>query len=120
MIRTLFLTALSNTPSGYKKVGHLLKDGNVTFYVLDSGQGYEKCRDLLQSDNINEALQKYNDTTSAVNLTLARKLVELMGGRIWIENNGIAGTGLYFSIPAREAVTTHVSINKYSNTKIAI
>ncbi|HVN58896.1 MAG TPA: HAMP domain-containing sensor histidine kinase [Bacteroidales bacterium] len=120
VIRTLFLNALSNTSSGYIKVGHQFRDGNISFYVLDSGHGFEKCRDLLQSENINEALQKYNDTTSAVNLTLARKLVHLMGGKIWIESNGFAGTGVYFTIPVRETISSQVSINKYSNTKIAI
>jgi signal transduction histidine kinase len=120
VIRNLFHNALSNTASGYIKIGYYFRDGNVTFYVLDSGHGYEKCRDFLLTDNLNESLRKHNDTGSAITLTLARKLVMLMGGTIWAESNGLSGTAMYFSVPAREAETTHVSINKYSNTRIAI
>lgn len=120
VIRNLFLNAISNTESGYIKIGYYFRDGNVSFYILDSGHGYEKCRDFLDTENLNEALRLHNDTSSAVNLTLARKLISMMGGRIWVEKNGIAGTGMYFSIPAREVGKSNVSINKYSNTRIAI
>ena len=120
VIRNLFLNALSNTGSGYIKIGYYFRDGNVTFYILDSGHGYEKCRDFLLTDNLNESLRRHNDTSSAINLTLTRKLVTLMGGKIWAESNGLAGTAMYFSIPAKEIVSANVSINKYSNTRIAI
>jgi len=120
VIRTLFMNALSNTVTGYIKIGYFCRDGNITFYVLDSGQAYEKCRDFLLAENLNDTLRKYNDTSSAVNLTLSKKLVELMGGKIWVENNGFSGTGLYFSLPVKEAVVNRVSINKYNNTRIAI
>jgi light-regulated signal transduction histidine kinase (bacteriophytochrome) len=92
----------------------------VTFYVLDSGQGFNKCKEFLQTENLNDSLSMHNDTSSAINLMLARKLITLMGGNIWIEGNGIAGTGMYFTVPVKEAESPQVSINKYSNTRIAI
>jgi signal transduction histidine kinase len=119
-IRSLFQNALSNTKSGYIKIGYYFRDGNATFYVLDSGQGYLKCKEFLQTENLNDSLGKHNDTFSAINLTLAKKLINLMGGKIWIECNGISGSGLYFTIPAKEADNSQVSINKYSNSRIAI
>jgi signal transduction histidine kinase len=120
VIRNLFLNALSNTKSGYIKIGYYFRDENVTFYVLDSGKGYLKCKEFLQNDNLNEALRMHNDTISAVSLSLAKKLVAIMGGKIWVENNGIEGAGMYFSIPVKEAFNQNVSINKYTNTRIAI
>ncbi len=120
VLRSLFHNAISNTASGYIKIGYYFRDGDATFYILDSGNSYEKCRDFLVSENMNEALGRHDDTYSAINLTLSRKLIMLMGGKIWIEKNGIAGTALYFSIPAKEAETERVSINKYLNTRIAI
>jgi signal transduction histidine kinase len=119
VLRNLFHIAFSNTTTGYIKIGYYFRDGNATFYILDSGHGYEKCRDFLNAENLNEALGRHDDTYSAINLTLSRKLILLMGGKIWVEKNGIAGTALYFSVPARDAGTTHI-INKYSNTRIAI
>lgn len=120
VIRNLFQNALSNTKSGYIKIGYYFSGGNVTFYVLDSGRGYTKCMEFLQNNNLNEALRMHNDTISAINLSLAKKLVTIMGGKIWVEINGIEGTGLYFSIPVEETGKKNVSINKYNNTRIAI
>jgi signal transduction histidine kinase len=120
VIRNLFQNALHNTESGYIKIGYYFRDGNVTFYVLDSGQGYLKCREFLNSQNLNESLRLHDDTCSAINLTLARKLICLMEGNIWVESNGPAGTGMYFSVPAREADTPRVTLNHYNNTRIAI
>jgi signal transduction histidine kinase len=120
VIRSLFQNALHNTKSGYIKIGYYFRDSNVTFYVLDSGQGYLKCKDFLQTENLNDSLSRHNDTCSAINLTLARKLITLMGGKIWIEGNGISGTGMYITVPAAKADSPQVSFTNYSNTRIAI
>jgi two-component system sensor histidine kinase/response regulator len=120
VIRNLFQNALNNTKSGYIKIGYYFRDGFVTFYVLDSGLGFTKTKEFLLTDNLNESLSKHNDTCSAISLTLARKLIGLMNGKIWIESNGISGTGMYFSVPAKEVGTPRVLINKFNNTRIAI
>ena len=124
VMRNLFQNSLANTKSGYIKIGYYLRDGNVIFYIQDSGAGYTKCREFLQTDNLSEALCKHNDTSTAINLTLARKLITLMDGRIWIENNGIKGTAMYFSLPVKEVSKSNFTINKIesknSNTSIAI
>lgn len=120
VIRSLFQNALNNTKSGYIKIGYYFRDGNLTFYVLDSGQGYSKCKEFLQTTNLNDSLSRHNDICSAINLTLARKLITLMGGNVWIENNGLSGTGMYFSVPVKEVENSRISINKYFSTRIAI
>jgi len=120
VIRTLFQNSLKNTKSGYIKIGQYFKEDKITFYVLDSGQGYFKCKEFLHTEDMNESLEKYNDTISAINITLAKKLVQLMGGSIWIECNGLTGTGIYFTIPVKVAESSDVSIHKYQNSMIAI
>jgi K+-sensing histidine kinase KdpD len=120
VIRSLFQNALSNTKSGYIKIGYYFRDSNLIFYVLDSGQGYLKCKEFLQTDNLNDSLRRHNDTCSALNLTLAKKLILLMGGRVWIESNGTAGAGMYFLIPVREACSSNAIQTNYLNSKIAI
>ena len=120
VIRNLFQNALKNTKSGYIKIGYDFDDGKVTFYVLDSGQGYFKCKEFLYSENMNESLTKYNDTNTAVNITLAKKLIQLLGGTYWINCNGLTGSGIYFSIPVRIVADPANSINKYFNNTIAI
>ena len=120
VIRSLFQIAVKNTKSGYIKVGYHFRDDYVTFYVLDSGQGYFKCKEFLHTEDLNESLVQHNDMYTAINLTLAKKLIHMLGGTIWIENNGLTGSAINFSVPARSVSTTDIKINKYINTVIAI
>lgn len=120
VIRNLFNNALKNTKSGYIKIGYYFANDKITFYVLDSGQGYFKCREFLHTINLNASLSKFDDTSSAINLTLTKKIIMKLGGKIWAECNGLTGTGIYFSIPARMVESPDISINKNISTMIAI
>jgi K+-sensing histidine kinase KdpD len=119
-IRSLFQNSVKNTRSGYIKIGYFYRDDKLNFYVLDSGQGFFKCRDFIETEDLNESLLLHNDTYTAVNIILAKKLVQMLGGTIGVECNGLAGTGIYFSVPVRLEVSTDININKYVNTLIAI
>ena len=120
VIRSLFQSALNNTKSGYIKIGYYFRDNQMTFYVLDSGQGYFKCKEFLQTKDVNQSLGKYNDTVTAINIILARKLISVLNGSIRIECNGLTSSGIYFSIPVKVADSSDLSINKYFNSTIAI
>ncbi len=120
VFRSLFQNALKNTRSGYIKIGHLMREDSLTFYVIDSGQGYFKCKEFLHTEDLNESLVQHNDMYTAINITLAKKLIHMLGGTIWIECNGLTGCGIYFSVPARFMASTDININKYLNTMIAI
>lgn len=123
VIRNLFQNAFNSTMRGYIKIGYYFKDEVVTFCVIDTGQGYFKCKEFLHTENLNESLKNYNDTTSAINLTLAIKLIDLLNGSVWVECNGLTGTGIYFSIPVRLAGTSaNININNYKklNSMVAI
>jgi len=120
VIRSLFQNALRNTKSGYIKIGYNFSNEKVTFYVHDSGHGYFKCKEFLQTKDLNESLLKYNDTGSAINLTLAKKLIHMLGGSLWIECNGLTGSGIYFSIPVKTAESSEKPLNNYVKSMIAI
>jgi K+-sensing histidine kinase KdpD len=120
VIRSLFQNSVKNTKSGYVKIGYYFRDDNVTFYVIDSGQGYFKCKEFLHTEDLNESLVQHNDMYTAINITLAKKLIQMLGGSFRVECNGLTGTGIYFSVPVRILATTNIKINKYSNNVIAI
>jgi K+-sensing histidine kinase KdpD len=120
VIRNLFQNALKNTKSGYIRIGYNFRENRLTFYVLDSGQGYFKCKEFLHTEDLNESLTKYNDTSSAINIILAKKLIQLLGGTMQVECNGLTGTGIYFSVPVKVAGSPGISIDKYVNSMIAI
>jgi K+-sensing histidine kinase KdpD len=119
VIRNLFQNSLNNTKSGYIKVGYYFRDDNMTFYVIDSGQGYFKCKEFLHTEDLNDSLTRYNDTCSAVNITLAKNLIQMLNGSVWIECNGLTGSAIYFTIPVKTAGGS-LAINKYVNSMIAI
>lgn len=119
-LRSLFQNSLKNTRSGYIKIGSFLSDDKVNFYIKDSGQGYFKCKEFLLSEDLNESLVMHNDTYAAINITLAKKLISMMGGTVCAECNGLTGTGIYFSIPVRLILSSDLNINRYVNTMIAI
>jgi signal transduction histidine kinase len=116
VIRNLFHIALDNTKSGYIKVGYYFRDDNLTFFILDSGQGFLKCREFLQSRDMNRSLSKFNDTFTAVYLALTRKLVQMMNGSICIKSNGLSGSGVYFSVPVTAEGNFDDPVDKFSNT----
>jgi len=120
VIRNLFLNSLNNTKAGYIKVGYHFRDDTLTFYVLDSGQGFQKCREFINTNDVNDSLSRFNDTYTAINISLAKKLIHLMDGSIWIECNGLTGTGIYFSVPAEAAASSGLNDNEHANTMIAI
>lgn len=120
IIRSLFQNSVKSTKSGYIKIGYFFRDDKVNFYVLDSGQGFFKCKEFLQTEDLNESLHLHNDTYTAINITLAKKLIQMLGGTVSIECNGLTGTGIYFSIPVKQAVSSNLNLNKYVNTTIAI
>jgi len=120
VIRNLFRIALVNTKSGYIKAGYDIRKDKLTFFLLDSGQGYVKCREFLQSHDMNQSLSKFNDTFTAVSMVLTRKLVQMMEGSIWIESNGFSGSSTYFSVPVICASNTENEMNRFSNTMSTI
>jgi signal transduction histidine kinase len=120
VLRSLSQVSSKSTESGYIKIGYQYNNDDITFYVLDSGQGFLKCKEFLHTEDMNESLLIHNDVPSAINITLARKLIQILGGTIWIESNGLSGTGIYFSVPVQKVTSRNISINKYHNTLIAL
>ncbi|HBC80127.1 MAG TPA: hypothetical protein DCZ51_15950 [Bacteroidales bacterium] len=120
VIRNLFQNALNNTKSGYIKVGYSIRNDKLTCFVVDSGQGFFKCKEFLQSQDLSQSLSKFNDTFTAVGLVLTRKLIQMMEGSLWIESNGLTGSGIYFSIPVSRVVNPEDATNKFSNTMSTI
>lgn len=120
VLRCLFQVSLKTTNTGYIKIGYQSGNEKINFYILDSGQGYFKCKEFLHTEDLNESLLIHNDVPSAINITLAKKLIQILGGTIRIESNGLSGSGIYISIPVKKPANPDIPINKYVNTMISI
>ena len=120
IIRNLFQNALADTQNGYIKMGYYDADGKLVFYILDSGNGFSKCLEFLNTMDLTASLVTFNDPFKAVNLLFTRKLISMLGGSVWIENNGLTGTGIYFSIPIESVPKTDYKANRFTDTMITI
>lgn len=74
----------------------------VTFYVKDTGIGidkeyHEKVFQILQR------LEEVDEKGVGLGLTIAKKAVESMHGKIWIESEKGKGTTVYFSMPSGQS-----------------
>ncbi len=120
VIRNLFQISLSNTRSGYIKIGYNIRDGLFNFFILDSGMGYFKNREFFETTDLSASLAKFSDLYSAINIMLVRKIISLLGGSIRLECNGLTGTGIYISVPANQAENSDAAAKKSIKTMINI
>ncbi len=105
-LKQIFVNLVGNaikfTDRGFVEFGYTLLDNQfVKFYVKDTGIGLPKGKE----DEIFERFSKYNNDKerlyggTGIGLSIAKHLVELMGGEIWVESEPLVGTTFYFTLP---------------------
>jgi len=101
----LIKNAIKFTPEGSIKVGAKRENGAILFWVADTGMGIPED----ERDNIFESFRQVDGSLtreaegSGLGLTIARKFVEMHGGRIWVESEMGSGSTFYFTIPVEGA-----------------
>jgi signal transduction histidine kinase len=106
-LRQIVFNLLSNavkfTPAdGRVDVSARLDDGCVEIAVADTGPG-------IPAEDIEMIFEEFEQTAdgkqaegTGLGLPLSRKLVELHGGRLWVESEIGRGSTFRFTLPARE------------------
>jgi PAS domain S-box-containing protein len=108
-ITQVFQNLLSNAikymdkPQGDIVIG-CTEEGNFwRFRVSDNGPGIE-AKDFERIFKLFQTLTRRDDSESTgIGLTIAKKIVELYGGRIWVESEVGQGTTFFFTFPKRNA-----------------
>jgi signal transduction histidine kinase len=107
-IKQVMLNLLSNavkfTPEGGRiEVRAVPTDGGVEISVADTGIGIAPEHQELIFEEFRQVGGDYAHKRegTGLGLTLARKLVELHGGRIWVKSQPSQGSTFTFSIPER-------------------
>jgi signal transduction histidine kinase len=100
VMNQLLENAFKFTEKGIVEFGYYIKNQNIEFYVKDTGASdltgkeryiFSRFAKIDVSDNSKNGL--------GLGLSICKKLVELMEGKIWYNSNKEAGTSFYFSIP---------------------
>ena len=78
-------------------MGYELKDGELEFYVKDTGIGIEK----EQLPHIFERFVKLNTFVhgTGLGLSICQSIVEQLGGRIGVDSEKGKGSRFWFTIP---------------------
>jgi PAS domain S-box-containing protein len=107
-ISQVFQNLLSNAvkfmdkPKGFIKIGCFEEEGFWKFSISDNGPGIEE-KDFERIFKIFQTVSKNNSFESTgVGLTVVKKIVELYGGRIWIESKVGEGSTFFFTFPKKK------------------
>ena len=86
-------------PEGLIKIGCSRGNGFWTFYVADNGPGiqkkyFDKIFTIFQSLKRRDEIER-----PGIGLSIVKKIVELNGGKVWIESDYGNGTTFFFTWP---------------------
>ncbi|MBI9037631.1 MAG: response regulator [Bacteroidales bacterium] len=105
ILLNLLKNALKFTHEGQIEYGYIKEKENnksiLKFFVKDTGIGISK----EKQDLIFDIFRQGDDTHTrryegvGIGLSVAKRLTELLGGKIWLESQHVKGSEFYFTIP---------------------
>jgi len=115
-VKQVFINLLTNalkfTDSGLIELGYLVSEGKeLVLYVKDTGIGIKK----EHHNEIFQRFRKLNENAvkiyrgTGLGLAITKKLVELLGGRIWIVSEPGQGSTFFFTL--QDCVLKTVTVN---------
>ena len=119
VISNLMNNAFKYTEKGIIEFGYHLDEEaeTVLFFVKDSGKGGLKdSRKIFESFEKDEGDQNI-DAGIGLGLTISKGIIELLGGKIWVEENVFHGSTFKFTIPCKKHAKDRGStqLNTFSN-----
>jgi PAS domain S-box-containing protein len=124
-ISHLLSNAIKFTEEGSIQYGYMIRDNELEFFVKDTGIGIGK-------ESLNDVFEKFIKEDrgplkitegSGLGLSISKGLVELLGGRIFVESEIGKGSCFFFTIPRvkeseiRHSITKTGSMNKKKTIK---
>ena len=99
----LLTNALKFTPAGGRVVARAAaRDGEIVISVSDTGVGIEAAdQERIFAEFEQTRHGKAAEEGTGLGLTLCKKLIELHGGRIWVESESGVGSTFTFTLPIR-------------------
>ena len=120
VLNHLMDNAVKFTLEGSVEFSYLLENQNIVFKIRDTGIGINK-------ENLGRIFEEFRQEFDGhhrpfeglgIGLTLAKEVIERMGGRIVVESEKGVGSEFSFSIPYRPAGSTKPKISSISSENI--
>jgi signal transduction histidine kinase len=101
VLSNLLVNALKFTEQGAIKFGIEKQPNALLFYVADTGIGIDSKHYNKIFDHFHKIEQPDHKLYSGtgIGLSICKNLVELLGGKIWVESTLGKGSTFYFTIP---------------------
>ncbi len=111
IISNLISNSYKYTETGSIQFGYKILENEVEFFITDTGIGinaseYKRIFDYFHKiDKGDNRLYR----GAGIGLSICNKLVELMGGKIWLDSKIGKGTTFYFTLPYYETTSLRVT-----------
>lgn len=108
VMSNLVHNAIKFTRRGSVSIGVEVEGPRVVFSVTDTGPGIPQEQQALLFQRFRQLGGNFDTRThegSGLGLALAKEMVELMGGRIWVESKLGEGSRFRFSLPLRQRIS---------------
>ncbi len=103
ILSNLISNAIKYTKKGFVEFGYqLVDDKTIQFFVKDSGIGIEESNleNIFNRFNRENTPETQNIHGTGLGLDISKRLVNMLGGKIWVFSTLNIGSEFYFSIPA--------------------
>jgi PAS domain S-box-containing protein len=101
ILTNLVKNAIKFTNEGTIKFGCEKKDGNLEFFVKDSGIGISNSQKNIIFERFrqaNESISRSHEG-SGLGLAISKAYIDMLGGKIWVDSEEGKGSTFYFTIP---------------------
>lgn len=97
----LLNNAIKNTSEGRIELNYEVSNGNHVITVSDTGVGIDKNKQDVIFERFYQIESKINEASqgAGLGLTIAKGLVDLLGGKIWLKSEPEKGSLFGFTIP---------------------
>ncbi|WP_462280605.1 response regulator [Salinivirga cyanobacteriivorans] len=107
VLSNLIKNALKYTNKGEVKFGYRLTEDEIVFFVKDTGLGISEQdkAHIFEHYNSGKSIEQFGG--SGLGLSISKKLVEILGGKIDFTTDELKGSEFFFSFPLDKHDTSH-------------
>jgi two-component system sensor histidine kinase/response regulator len=104
ILRHLMDNAVKFTREGFITMGYTFDEKELTFFVKDTGKGISLEGKQLIFKNFMQEDNSYTRSFEGcgLGLSISQGLVDLLGGRLWVESESGKGSTFFFTLPLAE------------------